>query len=52
MKNTEKQEDVIQEVKTDETSVTTSNEEQKQEAPKVQAKIVEQEGGDFKIKYR
>ena len=52
MKNTEKQEDVIQEVKTDETSVTTSNEEQKQEAPKVQAKIVEQEGGDFKIKLK
>ena len=52
MKNTEKQEDVIQEEKTDETSVTTSNEEQKQEAPKVQAKIVEQEGGDFKIKLK
>jgi len=52
MKNTEKQEEVIQEVKTDETPVTTSNEEQKQEAPKVQAKIVEQEGGNFKIKLK
>ena len=52
MENTEKQQDVIQEVKTDETPVTTSNEEQKQEAPKVQAKIVEQEGGNFKIKLK
>ena len=52
MENTEKQENVIQEVKTEETSVNTSNEEQKQETPKVQAKIVEQEGGNFKIKLK
>ena len=52
MENTEKQENVIQEVKTEETPVNTSNEEQKQEAPKVQAKIVEQEGGNFKIKLK
>ena len=52
MENTEKQEDVIQEVKTEETPVTTSNEEQTQEeAPKIQAKIVE-EGGDFKVKLK
>ena len=52
MENTEKQEDVIQEVKTEETPVTTSNEEQKQEeAPKIQARIVE-EGGDFKVKLK
>ena len=52
MANTEKQEDVIQEVKTVETSVKASNEEQKQEEPKVQARIVEQEGGNFKIKLK
>ena len=52
MENTEKQENVIQEVETEETSVNTSNEEQKQETPKVQAKIVEQEGGNFKIKLK
>ena len=52
MENTEKQENVIQEVKTEETSVTPSNEEQKQEEPKVQARIVEQEGGNFKIKLK
>ena len=52
MENTEKQEDVIQEVKTEETPVTTSNEEQTQEeAPKIQARIVE-EGGDFKVKLK
>ena len=52
MENTEKQENVIQEVKTEETPVNTSNEEQKQEEPKVQARIVEQEGGNFKIKLK
>ena len=52
MANTEKQEDVIQEVKTVETPVKASNEEQKQEEPKVQARIVEQEGGNFKIKLK
>ena len=52
MENTEKQENVIQEVKTVETPVKTSNEEQKQEEPKVQARIVEQEGGNFKIKLK
>ena len=52
MENTEKQEEVIQEVKTEETPVTTSNEEQTQEeAPKIQARIVE-EGGDFKVKLK
>ena len=52
MENTEKQENVIQEVKTEETPVTTSNEEQTQEeAPKIQARIVE-EGGDFKVKLK
>ena len=52
MENTEKQEDVSQEVKTEETPVTTSNEEQTQEeAPKIQARIVE-EGGDFKVKLK
>ena len=50
--NTEKQENVIQEVKTEETPVKASNEEQKQEEPKVQARIVEQEGGNFKIKLK
>lgn len=52
MENTEKQENVIQEVKTEETPVKASNEEQKQEEPKVQARIVEQEGGNFKIKLK
>jgi hypothetical protein len=52
MANTEKQEDVIQEVKTVETPVKASNEEQKQEEPKVQARILEQEGGNFKIKLK
>jgi len=52
MENTEKQENVIQEVKTEETPVNTSNEQQKQEEPKVQARIVEQEGGNFKIKLK
>jgi hypothetical protein len=52
MENTEKQENVIQEVKTVETPVKASNEEQKQEEPKVQARIVEQEGGNFKIKLK
>ena len=52
MENTEKQENVIQEVKTEEIPVKASNEEQKQEEPKVQARIVEQEGGNFKIKLK
>ena len=52
MENTEKQENVIQEVKTEETPVKASNEEQNQEKPKVQARIVEQEGGNFKIKLK
>ena len=52
MENTEKQENVIQEVKTEETPVKASNEEKKQEEPKVQARIVEQEGGNFKIKLK
>ena len=52
MENTEKQEDVIQEVKTEETPVTTSNEEQTQEeTPKIQARVVE-EGEDFKVKLK
>ena len=52
MENTEKQENVIQEVKTEETSVTPSNEEQKQEEPKVKAKMVDNEEGTFKIKLK
>ena len=48
MANTEKQEDVIQEVKTEET--TTQVPVEKQEEPKVTFKAVEQEGGNFKIK--
>jgi len=52
MENTEKQEEVIQEVKTEQTPVTTSNEEQpKQETSKIKARIIE-EGGDFKIKLK
>ena len=50
MANTEKQEDVIQEVKTEETITQTPVEEQKQEEPKITFKAVEQEGGEFKIK--
>ena len=52
MENTEKQEEVIQEVKTEETPVTTSNEEQKQEEPKVKAKMLDNEEGTFKIKLK
>jgi len=52
MENTEKQENVIQEVKTEETSVTPSNEEQKQEEPKVKAKMLDNEEGTFKIKLK
>ena len=52
MENTEKQENVIQEVKTEETPVTTSNEEQKQEEPKVKAKMLDNEEGTFKIKLK
>jgi hypothetical protein len=48
MANTEKQEDVIQEVKTEET--TTQVPVEKQEEPKVTFKAVEQEGGNFKVK--
>ena len=47
MANTEKQENVIQEVKTEET--TTQVPVEKQEEPKVTFKAVEQEGGNFKI---
>ena len=50
MENTEKQENVIQEVETK--KVEAPVEEQKQEAPKIQARIVEQEGGNFKIKLK
>jgi hypothetical protein len=52
MENTEKQENVIQEVKTEETPVTPSNEEQKQEEPKVKAKMLDNEEGTFKIKLK
>ena len=52
MENTEKQENVIQEVKTEETPVTPSNEEQKQEEPKVKAKMLDNEEGTFKIKFK
>ena len=51
MAKTEKQEDVIQEVKTEETPVQAPVEEQKQEEPKIKARILE-EGGDFKFKPR
>ena len=50
MANTEKQENVIQEVKTEEATTQTPVEEQKQEEPKVTFKAVEQEGGNFKVK--
>ena len=49
MENTEKQENVIQEVKTEEATTQTPVEEQKQEEPKVTFKAVEQEGGNFKV---
>ena len=52
MENTEKQENVIQEVKTEETPVTPSNEEQKQEEPKIKAKMLDNEEGTFKIKLK
>jgi len=52
MAKTEKQEEeVIQEVKTEETPVQAPVEEQKQEEPKIKARILE-EGGDFKLKPR
>ena len=51
MAKTEKQENVIQEVKTEETPVQAPVEEQKQEEPKIKARILE-EGGDFKFKPR
>ena len=51
MAKTEKQENVIQEVKTEETPVQVPVEEQKQEEPKIKARILE-EGGDFKFKPR
>ena len=51
MAKTEKQEDVIQEVKTEEAPVQAPVEEQKQEEPKIKARILE-EGGDFKFKPR
>jgi len=49
MAKTEKQKDVIQEVKTEETTVQTPVEEQKQEEPKIKHRVLE-EGGDFKLK--
>ena len=52
MENTEKQENVIQEVKTEETPVTPSKEEQKQKEPKVKAKMLDNEEGTFKIKLK
>ena len=51
MAKTEKQEDVIQEVKTEEISVQAPVEEQKQEEPKIKVRILE-EGDDFKLKVR
>ena len=51
MANAEKQEEVLQEVKTEQVAVEQNVEEQKQEAPKVQHRVVE-EGGDFKIKLK
>ena len=51
MANAEKQEEVLQEVKTEQVAVEQNVEEQKQETPKVQHRVVE-EGGDFKIKLK
>jgi len=51
MAKTEKQEDVIQEVKAEETSAQAPVEEQKQEEPKIKVRILE-EGDDFKLKVR
>ena len=50
MENTEKQENVIQEIETQ--NVETTVEEQKQEVPKVQAKMLDNETGTFKIKLK
>ena len=50
MANTEKQENVIQEIETQ--NVETTVEEQKQEVPKVQAKMLDNETGTFKIKLK
>jgi len=50
MANTEKQEDVIQEVETQ--KVEAPVEEQKQEAPKPKAKMLDNETGTFKIKLK
>ena len=52
MANTEKQEDVIQEVKTEQKPVTPSNEEQKQEVPAIKAKMLDDETGTFKVKLK
>ena len=52
MANTEKQKDVIQEVKTEQKPVTPSNEEQKQEVPAIKAKMLDDETGTFKVKLK
>ena len=52
MANTEKQEDVIQEVKTEQKPVKPSNEEQKQEVPGIKAKMLDDETGTFKVKLK
>jgi len=51
MENTEKQEEVLQEVKTEQVAVEQNVEEKKQEAPKVQHRVVE-ESENFKIKLK
>ncbi len=51
MENTEKQNEVLQEVKTEQEAVE-QKVEQKQEAPKIQAKVVKSEGGNFKVKLK
>tara|TARA_R100001377_G_scaffold76233_1_gene53060 strand:- start:642 stop:1829 length:1188 start_codon:yes stop_codon:yes gene_type:complete len=51
MANTEKQNEVLQEVKTDEVAVE-QNVEQKQEVPKFQAKVLDSQSGNFKIKLK
>ena len=51
MENTEKQNEVLQEVKTEQEAVE-QKVEQKQEAPKIQAKVVKSEGGNLKVKLK
>ena len=51
MENTEKQEEVLQEVNTDVKSEETPVEQSKQEEPKIKVRILE-EGDDFKLKVR